>query len=54
MNLLVSSDEELISLFQSGNNEAFAILLHRYADQIKYSIRQIVTILFSALTHIAT
>ena len=37
MNLLVSSDEELISLFQSGNNEAFAILLHRYADQIKYS-----------------
>lgn len=39
MNLLVSSDEELIFLFQSGNNEAFAILLHRYADQIKHSIR---------------
>lgn len=43
MNLLVSSDEELISLFQSGNNEAFAILLHRYADQIKHSIRQIIS-----------
>mgnify|MGYP000242316917 CR=1 FL=1 len=35
-------DEQLVLLFRLGNNDAFDILLLRYADKMKASIRKIV------------
>ena len=43
MDMHDESDEELVALFRSGNNDAFNILLMRYADNIKLSIRKIIS-----------
>lgn len=43
MEMHEESDEQLVALFRSGNNDAFNILLMRYADSIKLSIRKIIS-----------
>lgn len=44
MNLTDSSNEELVSLFRLGNNEAFDVLLHRYKDQIWTAISRVINV----------